>query len=249
MFLLFFIASIVQADISQGLNLQIFDELQRQAQFGLKVYESADDERVRKAGQEHGKLYQKAQEASRAELRAAEKIESAFRANGHRWTDAQINQAVDRMSTHMHTASKIQQAAFQLRGKIFDVFNNLEKPNLYNPQRFYKLVKLDGMKWLDHKMFDAQTKGFLPDHWRISAYGSSSKPKTEIRSIYDNDSLVRKAYSDLYSKGQKSLTSEMKLESIRATLSGMFSRAARGPTLKAPGGLMKNDNNPITIGQ
>lgn len=249
MFFIVFILSIVQADMSGGLNVQMVDELQRQVQFGLKAYESTDDERVRKAGQEHGKLYQKAQEASRAELRAAEKIESAFRANGHRWTDAQINQAVDRMSSHMHTASKIQQAAFQLRGKIFEVFNNLDKPNLYNPQRFYKLVKLDGMKWLDHKMFDAQTKGFLPDHWRISAYGSSSKPKTEIRSIYDNDSLVRRAYSDLYSKGQKANIAEIKYESIRSTLSSMFSRSARGPTLKAPGGWMKNDNNPITIGQ
>lgn len=246
--LCFFILTISYtfSDISGGLHLQIIDELQRQANYGLKAYESANDDKVRKAGQAHGDLYLRAQAASRAELRAAERIEANFRAHGHNWTSEQISKAVDRMSAHIHTASKIQQAAFELRGKIFQVFNNVDKPKLYNPQRFFRLVKGDGMKWLDHKMFDAQTKAFLPEGWRITAYGSSSKPKTEIRSF--SDSLVRQAYSDLYSKGQGSNKAAIKLESIRTTLSSMFSRPVSGPTRTAPGGWMK-DSNPMTIGQ
>jgi hypothetical protein len=248
LFFLFFAIYFIFADMSIGPNLQIIDELQRQAQHGLKPYESANDERVRKAGEQHSKLYERAQEASRNELRAAENIEKSFRSSGHKWDAEKINQALDRMSAHMHTASKIQQAAFNLRGKIFLMFNNEQRLDRFNPQRFFKLVKLDGMKWLDYKMFDAQTKLFLPETWRISSYGSISKPKTEIRGIHATESFVRTAYSDLYGKGQKLNTSEIKVEAIRAKLSGIMSNTARGPSLKAPGGWMKPDN-PITIGQ
>ena len=111
-------------------------ELEQISRSGLRGYESKNDASVQETARQHGNKYQRAQEFAKAELRAAERIESAYRASGSNWTPAQVQQAVHRISVHINTALRLQSAALKLRGRVFDVFNNIDRPNLYNPARF-----------------------------------------------------------------------------------------------------------------
>lgn len=235
------------ADMSGMTSIQLVVELEQLSQNGLKGYESKNDAKVEETARRHGQMFTRAQEFAKAELRAAEKIEMAYRASGHSWTSAQLKQAVDRISSHVNTAFKLQENALKLRGKVFDVFNNVDKPKLYNPARFFRLTKVEGARWLEGKKMEMHVADFTPSSWKLVAYGSPNKPRTTLGGSTENDSFVRKAYSDVYAERHQTKGSP-KLETIRGAISRYFSRTSTGTIRKAPGGWMKMDD-PMSIGQ
>lgn len=229
-------------------SVQIIDEIERVNRTGLKGYESPNEEKLKNLASNHGKLFARAQEAARAELRAAEKLETRYMASGHNWTPDQVKNAIDRIATHVHTSLKIQSSALGMRGNIFKMFNNMDNAATYNPARFFRLSKAAGAEWLQSKGVENHVKDFTPSHWKLITYGSPNKPRTTLGGHPEHDSFVKKSYSEVYAKRHET-SGIPKIADIQAALSRALGRAPKGTIQKAPGGWLQNELTPSTIGQ
>lgn len=146
-------------------NPQLLTEIQRQIDSGLNSYESISDRRIEVVGRRHGEFFTRAQEACRGELLAAERIENAYRTDGHQWSASQREAASQRIANHLNSAQQLQTSAMKLRGQIYNIFNDPAKPAFYNPQRFTRLTKIKGLQWLAGEKINLQINNFIPEGW------------------------------------------------------------------------------------